>query len=473
LNLEKRSQYLRRQILAHISHFFSMEAFGTVKTVSVNFLSHREAIQCREPIIAIPNDIVAPLNPDRPYQVPFNGTTLTLWNQLPKPDGDEWQSLPNPLTPLWYRHSQGTLIPAWNLFGNLFDLLTFREEREIHQRDRHGRFIADYSPRLKAGLIEIPAFNEAVAVLVSATYSLKHNTALDILPAGLLKKPVIILSHDCDILRGNDFWTQAVRAARIVIPLKKGRMPHLSNFWWVIRNYFRPRDYYFDNVIGMINMEKIFGYKSTFYLLNGSGGRFGARNGGAILRELIPSIPPGWDIGIHYNYDTFLNQGTFAEQKEELSKIMGRPSFIGRAHYLRFDTEKSPAFLKSNGILCDESVGFPDFIGFRTGLGGCFIPYDPESEQELGILEIPMNIMDATLLDQYKDEAVNRFDLWLKHFHQIGGAISMIFHPGFFFNPEFPKRLGLYHKLLQICRKYEAGAQTASSFIDKFQTNVK
>jgi hypothetical protein len=467
LNREKQSRYLRRQIEAHISRFFSPDALRAIKNVAIDFISYDEALRRREPAIVIPVDIDAPLIPESPYQVPFNGTFLTLWNQLPVPDGNEWQPFPTGETPLWYKNSFGTLMPAWNLFGNLFDLLSFREERQISTRDIHGRFIGAYSPRQKIGLIEVPAFNETVAALVAAASHLKGDSDLYSLPDGLLKRPGIILSHDCDILKGNDLWTQAVRTARIITPLAKGQLPNLANFWWALRNQFRPRDYYFDNVPGMINIERIFGYKSTFYLLNGHGGRYGARSGSGILRELISSIPSGWKIGIHYNYNTFQNHDSFAKQKEELAEIIGRSPIVGRAHYLRFDSALSPSFLESHGISVDESAGYPDFIGFRAGLGGCFNPYDFNEDRELKILEIPMNIMDATLLDQYKDNAPDRLECWLRHFSRIGGAISMIFHPGFFYNPEFPGRLGLYHKLLHVCRKYEAKSLTASSFLSE------
>ena len=57
-----------------------------------------------------------------------------------------------------------------------------------------------------------------------------------------------------------------------------------------------PRRFYFDNVTGMIDLERTFGFTSTFYLINGSGGRFGARSGSDILGDVAEVIPEGYAL---------------------------------------------------------------------------------------------------------------------------------------------------------------------------------
>lgn len=196
------TEYLRRQLASHARVFFTESASGLLGPDGVVFLPYEAATRATGEIIAIPDDLAVPSRPISAYRIPFNGTELTVWNRIPRPPTDVWAALPNEDTPLWFRNRSGTLIPAWDLFGNLFSLLTFQEERSSKRRDRHGRFIAAYSPRMAANLLEVPAFNEAVAAVVAARASQRRNdTQFDNL-AGLVGAPTLVLSHDCDILRG-------------------------------------------------------------------------------------------------------------------------------------------------------------------------------------------------------------------------------------------------------------------------------
>ncbi len=461
MNLERRTEYLWAQILCHIVLHFDPEVSACVDRSLVVFGPLAEMTSLRKPVVVVPNDIPYTTAATDAYRVPFNGTHLTLWNRQALPDGPGWQAIPSESTPLWYVHNSGTHLPAWNLFGNLFGLLTFQEERELPSRDRHGRFTGAISPRADRGLLEIPAFNEAVAALVAACVGLRQSGRAQLALGSLVRPPVVVLSHDCDILRGNDRWTQSIRAARIFLPILKLRPPRLVNVWWLIRNGVRPRDFYFDNVPGMINLERQFGFTSTFYILNGTPGRFGARSGSRILPELISMIPDQWPIGTHYNYDTFLDSTRLDRQVQEITSIVNQQPHFGRAHYLRFDADKSPSFLAEHGIECDESAGFSDRVAYRCGIGGCFRPYDLVKESPIDLWELPMVIMEDTLKLQFGDKAVERFEGMLTHLGRVGGALSLNVHPGVFYNPEIPRMLGFYHRLLQVCR--DCGARGISA----------
>ncbi|PWB72988.1 hypothetical protein C3F09_05845 [candidate division GN15 bacterium] len=465
MSAEKRTEYLWSQILLHLNLFFDRQTIATVDRSRILFGPYAAVTLERRPVIAIPNDIPYNMAAKDAYAAPFGETHLTLWNRLEIPPGDGWRALPDNAAPVWYVHASGTHLPAWNLFGNLFALLTSQEEREFATRDKHGRFAGGRSPRAERGLMEVPAFNEAVAALAAACVGLSHEGQAELSVRGLVKPPVVVLSHDCDILRGNDRWTQAIRFARIFLPLAHLRPPRIANLWWIARNYIRPDDFYFDNVLGMVNLERQFGFTSTFYLLNGTPGRYGARSGSWLLPKLIAAIPPGWSRGIHYNYDTFLDTIRFVQQMQELTDLLGgRPRF-GRAHYLRFDMERSPEFLAAQGIKCDESAGFSDRIAYRCGIAGCFQPYDPATESAVNILELPMMIMEDALKLQYGDGAAAVFEQMLRHLGQIGGALTLNVHPGVFHNPEIPRMLGFYHRLLCLCRDLGVRGMAADDLI--------
>ena len=462
-------EYIQNQISNHISLFFNAKGKDLFESGYIRFLPYKKAITIQDKAIAIPFDIPIAPNQEKSYKIKFNNTELTLWNRISCPSDNTWEAIPGDSAPLWYKNRYGTLIPGWNLFGNLFHLLTFGEEKGSFPKDSHGRFAAAFSPRLKDNLLEIPAFNEAVAAIVGAYTGLCENGRPFLNLNGLLKPPIIVLSHDCDILRGNDIWTQAVRGVRIFLPLAKFKPPVISNIWWIIRNAVTPRRFYYDNVTGMVDLERCFGYNSTFYIINGKGGRFGARSGFKIIPELLKDIPPGWDIGLHYNYDTFLNDKCFKAQIEQLNYINDSKITIGRAHYLKFDPEKSFSFLQRYGIYLDESSGYPDRIGYRNGIAGCFQAYDTALKKPLDIWEFPMIIMEAALVGQYGCQSINKFSRLLFHLSCVGGALSVNCHPGQFFNPEHKQMLGMYNKMLIESRQLGAQSKTARSLVDQIR----
>jgi hypothetical protein len=453
--------YLHRLMRSHGSQFFTDSAVAIWDRTQIHFVTLSQAAGLRERCIAIPIDITTERAPQKPYSVAFNGTDVAIWNQNPRPDSTGWRTFPDESRPLWYCHDSGTLIPAWNLYANSIDLLTMREELHSRQRDRHGRFVAAFSSRKNAGMLETPDFNDAVAVLMGAALGLAAGEIPHLDLPDMVKPPVIVLSHDCDILLGNDFWTQLARLYRLVEPLRRIQQPRLSNLRWIWHNARSPRKYYFDSVSAMINMENQRGFKSTFYLLNGTGGRYGARSGSQILQDLIPLVPEGWDIGMHYNYDTHLSANRFETQKRELEKIAHREIHAGRAHYLRLDPDKSFEFWSEQGIEIDESVGYPDRIGYRCGIAGCFPVFDAVNGRETDMWEIPMTVMDTTLLEQYGADAIAHFELMLRHLAAVGGALTLNLHTGMIDNPEFPESHDFYNNLLNVC--HEIGATSVTS----------
>lgn len=461
--------YVRAQLINHARLFFADAVAPLLQSGIVRFLPYSEAAALRGNHIVIPIDLPVPATPESPWQLPFNDTEMTLWNRVPRPDGDDWRTVPNDRASAWYRHASGTLMPSWNLFGNVFDLLTFGEEQRISYRDHHQRFTWRSSPRLEKGLLEVPAVNEAVALLVDAAVRMSCSGQPAFTLDCLSGPPVVVLSHDCDLLTGNGFWTQAARLHRCVRPLMQLRLPRLSNLWWCAVNAVSPRRYYLDDATGMIDIERCFGYNSTLYLLNGAGGRFGARSPFSEIERLLERIPPSWDIGMHYNYDTHLNPGRFAAQLEQLQNVVSREIVSGRAHYLRFDPFRSFSFWRQFGVYADESSGWPDYVGYRNGIAGCFQAYDTTKQTTLDIWEVPLVVLEDALISQHGPDAVNVVEKHLLHLNRIGGALTILIHPGQFHNPEHRPMMGIYHELLQVLRQIGAIAYTARGLVDRLR----
>jgi hypothetical protein len=74
--------------------------------------------------------------------------------------------------------------------------------------------------------------------------------------------------------------------------------------------------------------------------------------------------------------------------------------------------------------------------------------------------------MDSTLVNQYAEASMATVRRMLTHLQHVGGALSVIFHPGAFHNPEFPEMLGVYHRILVECRRVKAQSLTARGMVD-------
>jgi len=447
------AEYALQEILFAARFIATEKGLRLLRNARIRVVPGESVQDARGPEIVLPADVATPLAPQEPRQVPFNGTFLTLFNPVPRP-GSEWRALPDEAAPAWWYHPTGTLTPAYNMLGNVYDLLSFREDAELAARDRHGRLPVAVSPRTPAGIGKVPVANEALALLLDAIAAMERGAAPTFRLDGLIEAPALVLSHDCDLLRGDDAITQAIRAYRIVQPCLRGRAPRLRLLGIIFANFRHPYRYFLDDLIKMLAVERRFGYRSIMYVLNGTGGRFGARSGLAAVRRLLERVPAGWEIGIHYNYDTFHQPGRFAAQKAEIEALIGEAVTAGRAHYLRFDPRRSPAFVAERGIRFDESVGWSSQNAYKAGIAAPFRPLNEAVGSRVDVIELPLVFMDTNVAEG--EDGYLSFKNLLGHLEKIGGVIGVLFHPGTFSNPERPDLEGLYFGILQLANEARA-----------------
>ena len=73
-----------------------------------------------------------------------------------------------------------------------------------------------------AGLGEVPVFNEFVSILLTCLSGEKSGISLFKDISEWVKPLKVVLSHDCDVLLGNDRYSQIGRVWRGVIGIFKG-----------------------------------------------------------------------------------------------------------------------------------------------------------------------------------------------------------------------------------------------------------
>lgn len=384
-----------------------------------------------------------PFDPEMtPRMVDCFGVELVMLHPFGSADFPSFTPVPE--RPWLWRNGRGALMLAFNLAGFVERFIDFGDERAIPARDRHGRLPAGESTLRRLGVLHRPLLNTYFfAVLAVAKGHGTAATAID--PSEHVCPPVLVLSHDCDQLRGNDAITQGVRLYRLFAPLRRLRPPAFANARHILENALFPRRHYFDDALAMARAEQRYGFRSAFYFLNGMGGRLGARSGSPIIAEFARQLPADAELGIHYNYGHALDRNKLIEQKRELEGLTGREIRSGRAHYLAFDPHQSFAVLSDVGIETDESLGFPDLNGFRVGFAGAFGVGGPHDPTRRRVVEIPLHFMDTNTMPRTDDHDLLRM---VGEVEQVGGVVTLLFHPGAFDTPEAADLRGLYESYL-------------------------
>ena len=444
---------------------FTDTGLRAFRQAPIRLVTSSELRNCRGPSIFIPTDIDAPLRPAAPWHVYFGSTELCLWNPIAQPDAN-WAAIPDTTAPMWWRHVSGALTPAWNLWANVTDLLTSREEREINVRDEHGRFPSCESPRAAVDIAHVPAVNDANAALLAAARSLVEQSGpADFDPSRFVAAPALALSHDCDQLRGNDLMTQSIRVFRAGKQLAKGNVGEARrSAWAVIANAVQPSTYFAGNLRGMIALERQYGFRSISYFLTGRGGRFGARSSASSAALAASSLPRGFEAGVHYNYWSMGESSSLEAEQKLIRDAAGKAVTAGRAHYLRFNALDDFPFLEKSGIRLDESVGWADRVSYRAGVAGPFRPFDETTGEARSIIELPLSGMDHAMWHEDNKHTISNL---LRHLSGVGGVLSILVHPGAFHNPEYPQFYGRYASLLKEAYGLGCRTLTPSDIIQK------
>jgi len=149
------------------------------------------------------------------------------------------------------------------------------------------------------------------------------------------------------------------------------------------------------------------------------------------LVETIRSA--GAEVGLHGSYTAADDATRLAEEKATLEALAGEVQGH-RYHYLRADPHRNVAQLATLGFRYDTTLGFPDAVGFRAGIGRPFRPWDFERDAPADLLEIPLAAMDATLAEErYLGLSAKRTEPRLTALLDWaavnGGAFAILWHP--------------------------------------------
>lgn len=167
-----------------------------------------------------------------------------------------------------------------------------------------------------------------------------------------------------------------------------------------------------------------------------------------VLRELADD---GWEIGLHGSYRSRSDVDRLEEEKRTLEDRVGTTVVGGRQHYLRLDVPETWRLHKRIGLKYDSSLGSSREYGFRHG----YRPIRPFDDE---FVVFPLTIMDAALPDPGTnfEAAWSVCEALLEEAAANEAVMTVLWHPRFFSQSDFPGYRRLYGRLLD--RALEMGA---------------
>ncbi|HNX01778.1 MAG TPA: polysaccharide deacetylase family protein, partial [Candidatus Cloacimonadota bacterium] len=159
------------------------------------------------------------------------------------------------------------------------------------------------------------------------------------------------------------------------------------------------------------------------------------------------------DVALHGSQESAMDKETL--KKEWLALKEAGYNAIGyRAHSLTFNYQKSFQILEEIGINYDATLGYWEHIGYRAGISFPFYPYNIAENRPFRVLEIPLIVMDTTLLSAKAMnltviQAYRRIKRLIRRANLFKSHVSILWHNTTFDPIDFPGWGPLYWKIIR------------------------
>ena len=351
----------------------------------------------------------------------------------PAPNYREWlgQSIPfffdaAPDKPLLEQQPDGHVVIHADVISAAFYLLSGWQEFFSGERDRHGRFPYAASVQHQYGFVTVPVVNYYFDVLKTAV---EQVTGQPLAPRrwGDTQAPfATFVTHDIDNLYSA--WKQPATAA-----LRAG---NLLGFGRKAGQHFTHPDAW-DNLAEVQQIVASYGAKSTvFFLPEHRPGTNGTPNADYQVEHAWPRLAAAIgnsEVALHGSIGRATHADHLRREQHRLRQCSGHEVQGNRFHYLSWEPRLTPAILDSLAFRYDSTLGFAEHFGFRNSYCGPFHPFDFSQNCPCRFLEIPLNVMDATLyhpnyLQLAPDEILPALQPMFEQVERFGGVCTVLWH---------------------------------------------
>ena len=387
---------------------------------------------------------------------------------LPAPPPTSFES-DGERTALFYRPKEGA-HPDW--LGEIFEWVSCADEYSIKRCDSIGRiaFADSYVSRHKLN-VRLPYAAIAMRFLQRALARTAPACPAEPSPPVPSVRHFLISTHDVDYLPVS-YWQSLRRLAKNVgMSLLLYRAPALAldqarKALLMMLGGQNP----LDQVPGVVRGESQRLVKASYFFLarhrHPRDGNY--RIDQPAVVELMRSLEKqGMEIGVHGSYTSLDEPQALVSECGRLRELGFQPQG-GRQHWLRFMLDRLIKACEQASLLYDSSLGWSECVGFRGGACFAFPPYNFTEERAATFLEIPLAVMDVSLLKwgesaEWYDQVAEVLSLSRRY---GWGGISVLWHPYAFGGGQLPPGLGeVFWRLMDHREEWKDTWVSASEFI--------
>jgi len=343
-----------------------------------------------------------------------------------------------------------SLIVNYDIVASTFYFLSGWNEFVASDKDDFNRVKYESTLIYKLKIEGIPIVNYYFDILNSAINQITHES---IKPLWHKNSFVVALSHDIDACKRG--WLEGSFSE-----IKKKKFFSVPKL--IVKRFFGKDDWFnFDKII---RIEKKYDASSTFYFLPQKGKVNGWKNAdyeiqNADIKNIIAELREnGNEIGVHGSFGTHDN---LAMLENDIARIPIKAPKGNRFHFLMFDLYRTVNVLENAHLKYDSSIGFAEKIGFRRGTCLPFYLYNFEKNETSNVLEIPLIVMDASLM--YKKymglSQKDSFPAVVKLIDEVkkfNGVFSVLWHNTSFSDYKYTGWCSVYEQILEYCYSNDA-----------------
>lgn len=395
----------------------------------------------------------------------------------------------------WGRECENLIETNIDIIAAAFFMLSRYEEVVLDTKDWHNRFPATASLAYTEGFLDRPIVNEYIQLLWDWIKSLEPELTRKALLWPSDKDFAICLTHDVDNLIRYRLRSIVKVAFDIVkphlLPKTKETTPsdeqrlsalrrlgvkdvlHLMCDW--IKVILKLKKDPCDTFDYILDMEREYGFKSSFYFMTGGNSIFDNRysiNEPRVVK-LIRQIEDREDeVGLHGSYNSYNNLEQMLLEKGRLDKVVSSEDYGCRQHYLRWKTPTTWRTQEKAGLLYDTTLSFTDHAGFRCGICLPFPPFDLEENRRLNIWELPLTVMEESLRGySYQnlspEETYQAIIRYIDTARRLGGVFVLLWHNSAFNSAgRGNKWKEVYEKVMKYISKQNAWVTSGREIIN-------
>ncbi len=381
----------------------------------------------------------------------------------------------------FFSMQQNSLVFHHDLLKSAFHLLSGYDELKSDARDEYGRFPYPSSLQHSLGTIYRPLVNYYFEVILNGIEQFCQSNGLAFERIPLLRKPILMLSHDIDFIDAYDFYETGFKF-KMLLGLAKSPYSIQGRFkaaFTALYHFLNPfsRKNPFWNFDFLQRSASDRSFRSTFFFLEKDGRNDNSRyrfHENRIRRLMAELASNGFEVGLHGTLQSARSQSSMDLTLKHLQDVSPKPVVGVRQHFLTYSLPETTRIQEQAGLQYDATLGFAQHEGFRNSYCWPFKMYDFDHDRPAEIWQIPLTAMDVTLFGYRKldfQQTMEAITDLVQEVRKFNGVFSLLWHNSFFDELQFPGITRFYTELLDFLKDQELEGITGSEILSRMKNN--